>query len=161
MGGLRAMRSHGFTLVELVIVICLMGVLGAIAASRMLTSQGFASRGFYDEAQGVVRYAQKTAIAWHRTITVCISATDVSAISNANCASPTYVPHPIDPTNTRPLKTQPAPSGVTLSSSPSGSFTFDSGGRPSAAATITLNSTNPDDPARQITVAAETGYVYH
>jgi hypothetical protein len=109
-----------------------------------------------------VRYAQKTAIAWRRTITVCISATDVSAISNANCASPTYVPHPIDPMN-RQLKTQPAPSGVTLSSSPSGSFSFDSGGRPSVAtgATITLNSTNPDDPARQITVAAETGYVYH
>jgi len=160
MSGLPATRSHGFTLVELVIVISLMGILGAIAASRMLTSQGFASRGFYDEAQGVVRYAQKTAIAWHRTITVCISATDVSAISNANCASPTYLPHPIDPIN-RQLKTQPPPSGVTLSSSSGSSFTFDSGGRPSAAVTITLNSTNTDDPARTIIVAAETGYVYH
>jgi len=157
MSGLPATRSHGFTLVELVIVISLMGILGAIAASRMLTSQGFASRGFYDETQAVVRYAQKTAIAWRRTITVCISATDVSAISNANCASPTYVPHPVNPAN--PLKSSTAPSGVTLS--PTGSFTFDSGGRPSAATTITLNSTNTDDPARQIIVAAETGYVYH
>lgn len=157
MSGLRATRSDGFTLVELIIVICLIGVLGAIAASRMLTSQGFASRGFYDEAQAVVRYAQKTAIAWRRTITVCVSATDVSAISNANCASPTYVPHPVNPAN--PLKSSTAPSGVTLS--PTGSFTFDSGGRPSAATTITLNSTNTDDPARQIIVAAETGYVYH
>jgi MSHA pilin protein MshC len=159
MSGLRATRSHGFTLVELIIVISLMGILGAIAASRMVTSQGFASRGFYDEAQAVVRYAQKTAIAWHRTIIVCVSSTQVSAISSNDCSAvtPTYVPHPLNPNN--PLKTQPAPSGVTLS--PTGSFSFDSGGRPSAATTITLNSTDTDDPARQIIVAAETGYVYH
>jgi MSHA pilin protein MshC len=152
-------RSHGFTLIELVVVIVLMGILGAIAASRMLTSQGFASRGFYDEAQAVVRYAQKTAIAWRSTITVCVSATDVSAISNANCASPTYVPNPVNPAN--PLKSSTAPSGVTLSSAPGPSFTFDSAGRPSAATTITLNSTNTDDPVRHIFVATETGYVYH
>jgi MSHA pilin protein MshC len=159
MSALRATRSDGFTLVELVIVISLMGILGAIAASRMLTSQGFASRGFYDEAQAVVRYAQKTAIAWRRTILVCVSSTEVSAISSNDCnaVSPTYVPHPLDPN--RPLKSS-APSGVTLS--PTGSFSFDSGGRPSGSGTtITFTSTNTDDPARQIIVAAETGYVYH
>ena len=157
MSDLRATRSHGFTLVELVIVISLMGILGAIAASRMLTSQGFASRGFYDEAQAVVRYAQKTAIAWHRTIVVCVAADNVSAISNTDCNAPTYVPHPLDAS--KPLKST-APSGVTLS--PTGSFSFDSGGRPSVpGTTITLVSTNTDDPVRQIIVAAETGYVYH
>ena len=49
-------------------------------------------------------------------------------------------------------------------SSGTGSFSFDSGGRPSVplpGTTITLNSTNADDPVRQIIVAAETGYVYH
>ena len=150
-------RSHGFTLIELVVVIVLMGILGAIAASRMLTSQGFASRGFYDEAQAVVRYAQKTAIAWRRSIVVCIETDKVSAISNSDCATPTYVPHPVNPAN--PLKTTTAPSGVTLS--PTGSFSFDGQGRPSpnTGTTITVNSTNADDPARQIIVAAETGYV--
>ena len=160
MGSRRPPRSNGFTLVELVIVIVLMGVLGAVAASRMLTPQGFASRGFYDEAQAVVRFAQKTAIAWRRTILVCVSATEVSAISSNDCSAstPTYVPHPVNPAN--PLKTQAAPSGVTLTSS-GGNFSFDGLGRPSATTTITLNSTNTDDPARLIIVATETGYVYH
>jgi len=160
MGGLRTTRSHGFTLIELVIVIALMGILGAVAGSRMLTSQGFASRGFYDETQAVVRYAQKTAIAWRRTIVVCVEADKLSAISNSDCNAPVYVPHPANPAN--PLKSSTAPSGVTLS--PTGSFSFDSGGRPSVplpGTTITLNSTNADDPVRQIIVAAETGYVYH
>src|SRR5438045_6248357 len=100
MGGLRATRSQGFTLIELVIVIVLTGILGAVAASRLLTPQGFASRGFYDEAQAVVRFAQKTAIAWRRTILVCVSATDVSAISSDDCSArtPTYVPHPVSTT---------------------------------------------------------------
>ena len=153
------MRSHGFTLIELVIVIALMGILGAVAASRMLTPQGFASRGFYDEAQAVVRFAQKTAIAWRRTILVCVSATQVSAISSNDCnaLTPTYVPHPANPANQ--LKTQPAPSGVTLS--PTGSFSFDGLGRPTPATTLTLTSTNTDDPVRLIIVATETGYVYH
>jgi hypothetical protein len=52
-----------------------------------------------------------------------------------------------------------APAGVTLS--PVGSFAFDGIGRPSAAATISVTSTLAGDPARQIVVAAETGYVYH
>ena len=158
MGSRPPPRSLGFTLVELIIAITLMGILGAIAASRMITPQGFASRGFYDEAQAVVRFAQKTAIAWRRTIVVCVSATEVSAISNSDCSTPTYVRHPANPAN--PLKTQPIPSGVTLSST-SGSFSFDGLGRPTPATTITLNSTNADDPVRLIIVASETGYVYH
>jgi len=40
-----------------------------------------------------------------------------------------------------------------------GSFQFDGLGRPSAAVTIVLTSTIADDPARQILVASETGYV--
>ena len=157
MPSLKSSRSHGFTLIELIIVLVLMGTIAAVAVSRLVTSNTFASRGFFDEAQAVIRYAQKTAIAWRRTIVVCISATEVSAISNSDCSTPTYVPHPANPAN--PLRTQAAPSGVTLS--PVGSFSFDGLGRPSAGTTITFNSTVAGDPARQIIVAAETGYVYH
>jgi MSHA pilin protein MshC len=149
-------RSHGFTLGELVLTIVLMGILAAIALPRLMSSKGFASRGFYDEAQSVVRYAQKTAIAWRRPILVCIDADKIRAISNGTCAAPlAAVPNPVNPSD--PLQTSTAPDGVTLS--PTGSFSFDGLGRPSAAATITLTSAITGDPARQIVVAAETGYV--
>jgi MSHA pilin protein MshC len=152
---MRARRpARGFTLPELVMVLVIMGILAALVGPRMLSSRNFASRGFYDEAQAVVRYAQKTAVAWRRSVTVCVAANEVLAISNANCGAPTILVHPATGGELRSV----APSGVTLS--PIGSFSFDGLGRPSAPVTIVLTSTIADDPARQIVVVAETGYVH-
>jgi MSHA pilin protein MshC len=152
---LRA-RRRGFTLAELVMTIVIIGILAVVAGPRFMSWKGFASRGFYDEAQAVVRYAQKTAIAWRRSIYVCVTATEIRAISNNNCAAPVTLTHP---TTGGELKTS-APDGVTLTNNAGGSFSFDGLGRPSAAVTITLTSTIVDDPARQILVATQTGYVY-
>ena len=155
----RPARSRGFTLPELVMTIVVVGILAAVTAPRFVSWKGFASRGFYDEAQAVVRFAQKTAVAWRRSIFVCVTATDISAISNNDCAAPVPLAHPL---TGAALKTQPPPPGVTLSSSAGPSFSFDGLGRPipNAAVTITLTSTITDDPARQIVVESETGYVH-
>jgi MSHA pilin protein MshC len=153
----RPARCRGFTLTELVTTIVIMGILAAIALPRLMSSKGFASRGFYDEAQAVVRFAQKTAIAWRRTIWVCVSGSEIKAISTTtDCTdvTPAPVKHPGSGADLKAI----APDGVTLSPT---SFSFNGLGRPSAAATITLTSTITGDPARQITVAAETGYVSH
>ncbi len=148
-------RRRGFTLPELVMMIVVVGILAVVMAPRFISWKGFASRGFYDEAQAVVRYAQKTAIAWRRSIFVCVTATDISAIlPTSTCAAPVLLTHP---TSGAPLKST-APNGVTLS--PVGNFSFDGLGRPSAPATITLTSTITDDPARQIVVESQTGYVH-
>jgi MSHA pilin protein MshC len=149
-------RGRGFTLAELVMTIVIIGIIGVVAGPRFLSWKGFASRGFYDEAQAVVRYAQKTAIAWRRSIVVCVSATEISAISNADCAAPVALTHP---TTGAALKSI-APDGVTLTNTAGGSFSFDGLGRPSGPVTITLTSSIADDPARQIVVASQTGYVY-
>lgn len=153
MSPLRA-ACRGFTLGELVMTIIIISILAVMAAPRFISSKGFASRGFYDEGQAVVRFAQKTAIAWRRSIMVCVSATEIRAISNIDCNAPVTLTHP---TTGGELKST-APSGVTLSPV---SFSFDGLGRPTPApVTITLTSTIADDPARQIVVASETGYVY-
>ena len=144
--------ANGFTIAELVSTILIVGILAAVAIPRFIGKSAFASRGFYDEAQTVVRYAQKIAIAQRRLIYVCITPTTITAAQNSGC--PTPLVHP----GTGAALTSTAPSGVTLA--PVTQFTFDGIGRPSTALTITFTSTIPDDPARQMIVEAEVGYVH-
>jgi len=146
-------QARGFTLTELVMTIVIIGILAVIVAPRFMSSQPFETRGFYDEAQAVVRYAQKVAIAQRRTIFVCVSANEIAAISNNDCTSPAYLAHPVGGGHLRAASR----GGVTLG--PVTSFSFDGLGRPSAATTVTFTSTVAGDPARQIIVEAETGYV--
>jgi MSHA pilin protein MshC len=147
-------KHGGFTTVELIVTISIAGILAAFAVARFSGRDTFASRGFYDEATSVVRYAQKTAIAWRiTTVYVCVTSNSISAGTAAGCATP--LTHP----GTGGALTASAPSGVTLS--PVGDFTFNGIGRPSAAQAITVTSTIAGDPARQIVVEAETGYVHH
>src|SRR5438309_6810368 len=113
----RPARRRGFTLPELVMTIVIIGILAVVAAPRFVSWKGFSSRGSYDEAQAVVRLAQKTAIAWRRTIFVCVSATAVSASSDSSCAAAFYLDHPTTPNG---KLTSGATTGVTLS--PVGNF---------------------------------------
>lgn len=150
MNSMPRSRCAGFTLLELITVIVIMGILALVSVARFAGMEGFDSRGFYDKAVATVRFAQKTAVAWRRPVFVCVTATQVAAGTAAGCATP--LTNPV----TNSAAVEVAPSGVTLNAL---NFSFDGLGRPSAAITITFTSTIAGDPARQITVAAETGYV--
>jgi len=50
--------AQGFTMVELVTVMVVIGILGAIGASRFFDNNTFAGRAYADQAKSVVRYAQ-------------------------------------------------------------------------------------------------------
>ena len=146
----RLRYSQGFTVVELVVTIVVIGVLAAVALPRFIGRDSFDARGFHDKAAAIVRLAQKTAVAWRRDIFVCVTATQVSAGTAAGCATP--LTNPVNGGSA----VEAAPAGVTMTAA---SFSFDRLGRPSAAVTITFTSTIPGDINRQISVAAETGYV--
>lgn len=161
----RAARSpckrRGFTTTELVVTIVIMGLLAAVAIPRFVSVRGFDSRGFHDEAISVVRYAQKTAIAWRRPVFVCVAAAEIRAGAAAGCA--TALTHP---SKEGGQLVATAPGGVTIS--PTVDFQFDaigrlldSGGIPKAdKITLAFASTIAGDPARQIVIEAETGYVH-
>lgn len=142
--------ASGFTTIELVVTIVVIGVMAAVATARLVGRDSFDSRGFYDKAVAVVRLAQKTAVAWRRDVHVCVTATTITAGTAAGCGTPLTNPVSGGPA------AETAPSGVTLNVT---SFSFDRLGRPSAAATITFSTTISGDITRTIAVAAETGYV--
>jgi len=152
----------GFTLIELIMVIVLLGVLAVFAGPRMLRSSDFYARGFHDETLAYLRYAQKTAIAQRRTVCVTFGASSVTlaiastaAVSNCSTAGTLLGPKGENPAVLN------ARSGVSYVSTPT-SFNFDGLGQPltTAGAQQPTQTFQVSGASRAITVETATGYVH-
>jgi MSHA pilin protein MshC len=142
----------GFSLVELITVMIIIGIIGAIAAPRFLGRDIFNSRGYYDQLISTVRYAQKAAIAQHRFVCVTITASNVSLAygTTSACADGSL----INPANGAAYSIN-APGGITATAA---NFSFNSLGQPSfSGAPLSITVSGYTSP---ITVETETGYVH-
>lgn len=82
----------GFTLIELILVLILLGILSVYILPRFFDRNTFDTRAFGDEAQAMLRYAQKTAIAQNRPVFVDLAGGRVALCFDAACDMPVPAP---------------------------------------------------------------------
>jgi prepilin-type N-terminal cleavage/methylation domain-containing protein len=151
--------GHGFTTIELVAVIVLMGVLAAVALPRI--EGALAQRGDHwrDQVLAALRQAQATAQSHRRLVCATVAAGSVTLdIATANpataCASRLPGPHASGAwaSDRRAIATSVSPAGM-LYFQPSGRITSDGAGSAATDRSIAIDGQDP------ITVVAETGLV--
>jgi MSHA pilin protein MshC len=149
-------------MVELILVLVVFGILSAIALPRFSDRVDFDARGFFDQTQNMIRYAQKTAIAQRRPVWVQVSQADgVICLTyvqvNINCQNSAGAPVLIPGEQDWYRRTVP----VDVSFGAASVFSFNALGQPNpnSAQALTLFQ-NGSTPVGTIRVEAETGYVH-
>lgn len=146
--------DRGFTLVELVVCITMIGVFAVVAIPRLYDRSDFENRGFLEATIAGLTLAQKTAITQQRN--VCVDFTEsslsLSVAVSRNITAPCDLPFagPAGP----PPYTVKAPGLAAYRSTPE-RVVFSAQGRPNAGQHISIQ-----DVAVGIVLEEETGYAH-
>jgi MSHA pilin protein MshC len=160
----RRYCCRGFTLVELVVIMIVIGILAVVVLPRFDLLKGFDEIGYRDKVKATLEYARKAAVAQRRYACVALAGNSLTltrelAVPESTSGNCTGHPDLALPTSDRSCPGSPsnqicAPGGVTLTGT--ASLRFSPLGRPDAAASYAVTG----DSAATITVEAETGYVH-
>jgi len=171
-------KARGFTLVELVMVMIIVGILAVAVIPRFFDRQTYDARAFLDRARAMLRYGQKVAIAQNRNVFVRLDGSSVALCFDAGCSDPVRPPSggnsgSAATRNACRIAAQPRsdwfceapPNGVGITAARM--FYFSPLGKPylkddvPPASNFTLQDiVVSGDLARHIVIEAETGYVH-
>ncbi|MDQ1921144.1 pilus assembly FimT family protein [Massilia pseudoviolaceinigra] len=182
-GILRRHGKHlqqGFTLVELITVMVIVGVLAAAAATRYFDRAVYDAAAFTEQARSLVRYGQKVAVAQNRPVFVRLDGNSVALcfvyVADGSCPADQRVMSP-SANNTASTNTlarcanstswacEGNPPGVTYATSPATAFfSYDALGRPAnvgadAFARLTMTVKSGASSVARV-VEADTGHVH-
>ena len=162
-------NSSGFTMVELIVVMVIIGVLSATALPKFFDRSVFDNNGFHDQVIAALRYAQKEAIAQHGFVCVAFTSNSVTLTIGTTNSCGTALANPSGGSN---YSLSPG-SGSQASFSPTPSnFSFDCMGTPrtidatgqgvcsNTSGVLTSSQTVQVQSAAAITVEMQTGYVH-
>ena len=164
--------QHGFTLVELIAILIIVGIVSVFAVGRLSTigNSAFSQRALYDKLTASLEYARKMAVAERRYVCVRAAGNVVTFTVNTNlpeslpglCAGAQNnsivqaLPMAVPDSNCAATNEVCAPSGVTwVAATP---LTFDATGANITGNIVTF-STNPPT-ISTVTVESVTGYVH-
>ncbi len=141
-------NHSGFTLIEMIMVSVIVGIMAMMALPRFFDNSVYQSRGFADQVQASLRYAQKVAIAQRRFVCVAFTSNSLTLTigSTSACGTAFAMSNGAAALN--------APTGIAFSTVPT-NFYFNALGSPSLSQTISVNGA-----ASSFTIEPETGYVH-
>lgn len=148
--------GRGYTIIELILVIVILGTLGVVAGPRFFGNSVYDERAFMDELASALRYGQKVAVATGCAVRVSISATGYRLAQQAVSGGHCDVLDNTFSTDVR-LPSGEGASGLAPGSvliAPAMDFRFDASGRTNLPANQTFNVGS-----RGLSVQADSGLV--
>jgi len=141
-------NSKGFTLVEIVTVIVILGVLAVVGASKFASNSTFVESQYHQEMISAFRYAQKIAIASQCDVSIALTASSYNLNYSGTCSG--NVKHPA---GQKPFSESGMNSVITTTAN---TFVYDAEGNitPSAGGTINVGS------VFTITIESVTGFAH-
>jgi len=148
----------GFTVVELIAVIVVLGILSAIAVPRLTDRSVFQARGFEDEVFAALRHARALAVASGCEVQVSIAGNGYALNQQTGCDVGGFTLAVADPATQAAVYAGTAPAGITLSAVPA-NFVFTDRGEAFAAGVLTnVVLSFGGNTSRNITVFGTTGF---
>ncbi len=113
----RAVRPHGgFTLVELVLAMALLGLLGAIAGPRFFSRNDVDEHRFTDEVTALLRHGRRVAVASGCAVEARFDGATLRLAQQTGCAGAVFDVPVVDPGDGAAETRLEAPPGVSFAS---------------------------------------------
>ncbi len=151
-------RRSGFTLVELVVVMTLLGVLASVGAPRFFASRAYEADFYYQDVASALRFTQRLAVATGCPVELRFTGSDYALAQRESCQTGAFNQSVTDPSSGATGYSGQAPAGTTITSSVN-PIVFDALGRALDPALV-VSDVDLTIGGRGLRVAGETGFVH-